>query len=529
MLGPFFAVAVRSPARRRTTFVTALVHLLLGTVASTFAQGPTRPLVLGMTLLLAGIVEGAILIGWRLTQLPRSQALEFLLVSPLSPRRVFVSEALVGLARLALVQLSVLPLLVGLATLNLLAWADVFVFILMPFSWGALTGLGLTTWAYESVRVRRVGERLAGALILVYLVVGVLAAERLPSWLAVLPGAWGLRFLDFLRGMHENNPFTLLATWCLFPPRLALRPMVMLELVVLVVIGLFVLRCAWRLRGHFQDRHYTQKTESKRRRRGTIGRRPLSWWAVKRVMEYAGRVNLYLAGGFGVIYAAYIVAGDQWPPWLGRDTFRVIEMGMAGVPGLSTGLVILAAVPAAFQYGLWDSSIPDRCRRLELLLLTELDATDYLYAALAAAWQRGRGYLAVALLLWAASVYAGHLSLGQASAAVAASVILWGGYFAAGYWSFAKGLQANGLGSLLTLGLPLVAWLLHTVAGAETACLVPPGLVYVALTLGAEPLWWTAMLGYSVAGVILLHSTHRHCDRWLRRWFDRNQGKKTAE
>jgi hypothetical protein len=35
---------------------------------------------LGHILLVAGVVEGATLIGWRLTQLPRSQALDFLLV-----------------------------------------------------------------------------------------------------------------------------------------------------------------------------------------------------------------------------------------------------------------------------------------------------------------------------------------------------------------------------------------------------------------------------------------------------------------
>ena len=48
-------------------------------------------------------------VGWRLTQLPKSQALEFLLVSPLRPRRLLFAEALVGLAQLGLVTLSGLP------------------------------------------------------------------------------------------------------------------------------------------------------------------------------------------------------------------------------------------------------------------------------------------------------------------------------------------------------------------------------------------------------------------------------------
>ena len=84
---------------------------------------------------------------------------------------------------------------------------------------------------------------------------------------------------------------------------------------------------------------------------------------------------------------------------------------MGGVPGLATALVVLAAVPAAFQYGLWDSNTQDRCRRLELLLMTELGARDYWSAAAAAAWKRGRGYFFVALVLWLAGAIAGKITL----------------------------------------------------------------------------------------------------------------------
>ena len=77
---------------------------------------------------------------------------------------------------------------------------------------------------------------------------------------------------------------------------------------------------------------------------------------------------------------------------------------------IATALMLLATVPAAFQYGLWDSSAQDRCRRLELLLLTRLDARDYWEAAAAAAWRRGRGYFAVAVLLWAAATAAASVT-----------------------------------------------------------------------------------------------------------------------
>ena len=144
-----------------------------------------------------------------------------------------------------------------------------------------------------------------------------------------------------------------------------------------------------RLKGHFHDRHYRPMTDTRLAQTERIGERPLSWWAVRRVMEYSGRVNIWLAGGFGVVYAAYLVAGDHWPAWMGRMVFEIFEK-MGGAPALVTGLVVLAAVPAAFQYGLWDSTVQDRCRRLELLLLTDLNGGDYWHASLAAAWRRGR-------------------------------------------------------------------------------------------------------------------------------------------
>ena len=109
---------------------------------------------------------------------------------------------------------------------------------------------------------------------------------------------------------------------------------------------------ASRLQGHFRDRHYSPAQDVSGQHRKAVGDRPLSWWAVKRVSEYSGRVNLWLAGGFAVLYAAYTVAGEAWPSWLGRQVFVTFDQ-MGGVPTLATALVVLAAVPAAFQYGLW--------------------------------------------------------------------------------------------------------------------------------------------------------------------------------
>src|SRR5262249_29889064 len=144
MLSPFFALAAQSPSRQGTFRRAVAAHLvILAAAALTLAyRGPrSSPAFLGHLLLVMGIVEGAALAGWRLTQLPKSQALEFLLVSPVRPRRVFLAEALVGLALLALVSLAGLPLLLILGVVGLLHPIDAVPLVLMPFTWGALTGL----------------------------------------------------------------------------------------------------------------------------------------------------------------------------------------------------------------------------------------------------------------------------------------------------------------------------------------------------------------------------------------------------
>jgi hypothetical protein len=237
---------------------------------------------------------------------------------------------------------------------------------------------------------------------------------------------------------------------------------------------------------------------------------------------------MWLAGGFALIYAAYTVAGESWPSWLGRQVFITFEL-LGGVPVLATALVVLAAVPAAFQYGLWDSSVQDRCRRLELLLLTELDAFDYWQAAAAAAWRRGRGYFAVALVLWLSLVLAGQARWEQAIAAVASGVILWGLYFALGFRAFARGIQANKLGTALTIGLPLLAVGLFYCQLDALAGLVPPGSVYVPTTTVASLTWLPGPLMSAALALMLSRGSQQGCVEDLRRWYDHHHGSKGAD
>jgi hypothetical protein len=480
--------------------------------------------------LAAGFVEGAVLLGWRLTQLPKSQALEFLLTSPVSSRRVFAAEALVGLARFVLVQLSGLPAFLPLLDRGTINATDLMLLLAMPLIWGPVAAFGLIVWAYETRLVRRLGEAAALLGILTYLTVGVLAGEHLKSWLDALPPAIGDRMFDAFRALHTYNPFAVVRFW--FDPVFGV-PVVALDRAIivggmgLVIASLLFVRGMSRLKGHFDDRHYRPIDSRRAEQTSGIGERPLSWWAVRRVMEYSGRVNIWLAGGFGVVYAAYLVAGNHWPSWMGRTVFQVFER-MGGAPALITGLVVLSAVPAAFQYGLWDSTISDRCRRLELLLLTNLGGADFWHASLSAAWRRGRGYMIVAVILWISLAIAGRASPAQIAGSIAAALILWSFSFAVGFATFGSGRQANGLGTFLTLGLPLAAaGLIHTNIPVLSS-LIPAGAVYSALTAPPRLAW---LLGPILAGavtVVIARRSLTRCEKHLRAWYDHNQGLRPA-
>ncbi|MCS6852121.1 MAG: hypothetical protein NZ700_13245, partial [Gemmataceae bacterium] len=444
-------------------------------------------------------------------------------------------------------------LLVLLSVAGVLDVVDLLPLLVMPWTWGVVTGLGLVTWAYEGRTIRRWGERILGFLILVYLFVGVLAAEKLIGWLQALPPAIGEVVVSGLLLAHRYNPFSVMQFW-LEPVQgwmaaheawPAWERMVWLEGLALATALVLLHRAAHRLKAHFRELHYAPLSIAAAADRDAVGDRPLSWWAVRRVMEYSGRVNLWLAGGFGVLYALFTLAGPHWPPWLGRSVFQLFNDRAGGIPAVAAALVVLAAVPAAFQYGLWDSNTQDRCRRLELLLLTQLEPRDYWDAAAAAAWRRGRGYFLVATLLWLADGLSRILAALDAHApdvgvivgrealrfghAMAVATILWGLYFALGFRAFSRGLHANGLGSLLTLGVPLLAFVLTRVGGTFWGALMPPGAVYWAAAAG--PTAATALGPCLAAGAALLLARHglQQCDRELRAWYDRHHGAKVLD
>jgi hypothetical protein len=528
MLTPFLRTAMRAPGRHLTFRRTAGLHVLaLAALGFAAARGPGTLTAVGHLTLILGIVEGAALVGWRLTQLPKSQALEFLLVSPLRPRRVFLAEALVGVLRFALVSLAGLPVFVGMLAAGTIGPPDLWPLLVMPFAWGTVAGLGLTVWAYEPVGVRRIGELVGLLGVLVYLVVGILAGENLRLWLQKLPPAWAEWGYETVMTLHHGNPFGIVRNWFASP---VVDPVVWQQFrdLHLLAAGLavgFGLRAAWRLKGHFHDRHYRPLTSDRAARTEAIGDRPLSWWAVRRVMEYSGRVNIWLAGGFCLLYAAYLVAGDRWPAWMGRLVFQIFETwGGAGM--VAAAMAVMAAVPAAFQYGLWDPTVSDRCRRLELLLLTELGGRDYWHASLAAAWKRGRGYFAIALVLWAALAVSGRVAWYEAVAAAAGGGVLWLFSFAVGFRAFSTGNQASGLASLLTIGLPLLLFALLRAKLDVLAAFVPTAACYLPVRSGLTWYWAAGLLLLTAATARLIRQGLRRCEAELRAWYDTNQGRK---
>src|ERR1017187_237178 len=124
----FFTLAAVSTNRQGTFRAIVIGHLIMLFIlfgGMLFRPATTSPVLLGVIVLVAGIVEGALLIGWRLTQLPKSQALEFLLVSAVRPSSVLVAEALVGLTLLSMVTLAGLPIYVMMGLDGLIGIDDV--------------------------------------------------------------------------------------------------------------------------------------------------------------------------------------------------------------------------------------------------------------------------------------------------------------------------------------------------------------------------------------------------------------------
>jgi hypothetical protein len=428
-------------------------------------------------------------------------------------------EQAVGLGQLAALSLSGVPVLALLAGWG---WLPTWSVLLLPMQgllWGSVIGFGLVAWAYELAAVRRWCERMMAGVLALYFVIGGLAGEHTLPLLRSIPVV-GDGFVECLWSLHWHHPFSLMQ-------RLdaAADPDVWLGWLWTSGVGCvlaiaFLLRSASRLESHYVERHYCPRDAQARGRRGSIGDAPLSWWAVRRVREYAGRANLYLAAGAAFLYAAYLVLGPHWPTWLGTRVFQIFDQ-QGGVATMTTVLVLLASVPAAYQYGLWDSSKTDRCRRWEHLLPTSLEPVDYEQASWAASWARGRGYFYSAMVLWFAGAVSGRLTWMQVLMAMGSAWMLLLIYFVIGFRAFARRGDGTTVGFLLCVMLPTAVWGLSASGSESWARWLPPGLVYYSMVDST----WATPLGVSLmaaltCSVYVLSRTLRSFNQDIRRSFE---------
>jgi hypothetical protein len=208
--------------------------------------------------------------------------------------------------------------------------------------------------------------------------------------------------------------------------------------------------------------------------------------------------------------------------------FGIFEQ-WGGAATVATALAVLSAVPAVFQFGLWDANTQDRAKRLELLLLTDLSVEDYRAAALAAAWKRGRGYLGFSCLLWLALAYSGRCGWADTIAVICGGAILWMFSFAFGFRCFTRGNHNNGSASLLTLGSPLVLFLLVKMDWRLPAQFLPTAMVDQPVRFGVSVHSFLAITLWLVVTVWLWVQGSRLGDRELRQWYDANSGRKSVE
>ena len=328
--------------------------------------------------------------------------------------------------------------------------------------------------------------------------------------------------------LHHGNPFGVVRNWFTLRegPQAAWPLFVQVTIIAGVMMGLFGLRATFRLKGHFHDRHYKPLESDRIDQSEHIGERPLSWWAVRRVMEYSGRVNVWLAGGFCFLYSAYIIAGDHWPPWMGRLVFQIFE-SWGGAAVVATAMSVLAAVPGGLP--VW---------ALGLVHLRPLQAARTA-AALRPLRPRllaglARGGVAARLRLphlrGDALGLPGRVGTGRVAqrAGRRDGRVATVGVFLRGWLSrLLDRASCERIGFDPHSRLPSPDGAPHPRQLESLAAFLPTALCYLPLKSGLTETW---LAGFAVTLAITISLTDRglsHCDRELRAWYDANQGRKT--
>ncbi len=188
--------------------------MALGQVSAA-AQRPEE-LVLRLTWLqlLASLVIGACLVGWRVAQFPKSRAAEFHLVTPAADWQIILGEILGGAVKTVVVSGATLPFIAAMLGAGWIRLDAALAVFFVPLAGGLTAGLALAVAAYEPRWVRAWFERLTLLAILVYLVtLGLLGDYFLPiyvTWRARLSVFWDETLLNSGDVLRYLNPFALL-------------------------------------------------------------------------------------------------------------------------------------------------------------------------------------------------------------------------------------------------------------------------------------------------------------------------------
>ncbi|MEK6233322.1 MAG: hypothetical protein N2C14_01270, partial [Planctomycetales bacterium] len=450
MLGTQLAMQMKygPQSMRMRAYAAGAVGIL---ILAWLVRNPSLPsqavAVVAWTQFLMAVIVGGSLTGWRVTQLPKSRTAEFFLMTPRTDWEIVRIEIVGGMLRTAYVIGANVPFILAMWGGGWITPVEATALIVVPVAAGWTAGLVLAAVAYAPLWVRRFGERMVLVCILVYLVLFGLLTELFVLNFVSYAAQWTQNYrmwVDPAAMADFINPFRLLGV---VGQHSDAQVSGRLAATLAVLFGVCLTSywwLGWRLRRHYLEENYG----SQYRRKGYVKpilENPLAWWTARRVSRFRGNVNLYLGGTTVVLYCGWMLVTEYaaqlsklltpvyltwiaflfssgtadftvrlaeftteaaslpleigWPAWAGGQLMKMFWFlggsAVLGVFGVQFGLV-----PVGFLSGLWDSNQQQRVGRLELLLVTELTARDFLGGSVAAAWTRGKWYLVGVLFLW---------------------------------------------------------------------------------------------------------------------------------
>lgn len=483
------------------------------------------------------VVIGGSLTGWRVTQFPKSRAAEFHLAMPVSDWVIVGGDLLSGMVRTALVMMTALPIIAAMYGAGWVDFPQAFAMFSIPLACGWLVGISLAVVAYSPVWLRRVIEIAMMILVLAYLILFGLAAQFFLPWLLMLWIEYSKTsiavWIDPNEAMRYFNPFRLLGVLGQEEQaQIGLRVAAVLAM-LLGLCGLGAWRLQQRLRAHYLEENYGNQYRKKEYVK-PIRDNPLAWWTHRRVSRFRGQINVYLGWATIGLFSAWMIFHASWPTWLGPMLMLAFHIfggqAMLGVFALQFGLVA-----TAFLSGLWDSNPQQRVGRLELLLVSPLEAQQFLEGSIAASWTRGKQFLAMAVFVWTMAVLADRIAWWNLALLLPCAAIYVFAYFALAFrnFTFVKSDRASASwGMAMSLGSPFLTMACFMSGFGKLGAVTPLGGIFL-LALPANLIerltgwpWYQALAiilvafaAYFVLGVWLLRTTLASFDHEIRAWF----------